>query len=285
LTPATLPPAPETAGQVLSSTNAGSVLTGGAGADTLNASQGLDTLTGGAGSDSFAFAKEPWAPVHITDFQVGTDKLDLSALLKQSGYTGSDPVKDGFVSFESDGHGGTMVGFDRDGPTGSAQVWPNRIIDLEHVSPSGLTWSDLQGPPPGQVLTAANTGAVLSGGAGADTLNASQGLDTLTGGAGADSFAFGKEPWAPVHITDFHLGEDKLDLSALLKQSGYTGADPVKDGFVSFESDGHGGTMVGFDHDGPNGSSPMWPNRIIDLEHVSPTGLTWNDLQGSGWVV
>ncbi|MDB5446591.1 MAG: exsH, partial [Phenylobacterium sp.] len=279
------------------SSQAGSVLTGGAGADTLNASEGLDTLTGGAGADHFVFAKEPWAPIHITDFKLGTDVLDLSALLKAAGYTGADPVADHYVSLESDGAGGTLIGFDHDG-VGASPVWPNRIIDLEHVAPTVLSWSALSGgaspdatapattpaapAPAGQVLTSSQAGSVLTGGAGADTLNASEGLDTLTGGAGADHFVFAKEPWAPIHITDFKLGADFLDLSALLKAAGYTGADPVADHYVSFESDGAGGTLIGFDHDGV-GASPVWPNRIIDLEHVSPAGLTWSQLQ-NGWI-
>ena len=37
-----------------------------------------------------------------------------------------------------------------------------------------------------------------------------------------------------------------------------------------------------FDHDGA-GSNPVWPNTIIDLEHVSPTGLNWSQLE-SGWI-
>ena len=49
--------------------------------DVLNASQGLDTLTGGGGADHFVFGQEPWAPIHITDFQVGTDALDVSAMV------------------------------------------------------------------------------------------------------------------------------------------------------------------------------------------------------------
>ena len=39
---------------------------------------------------------------------------------------------------------------------------------------------------------------------------------------------------------------------------------------------------VRFDHDG-TGPNPVWPNTIIDLEHVSPTGLTWSQLE-SGWI-
>jgi beta-glucanase (GH16 family) len=291
--PVTTPTAPaappaSTAGLVLTSTNPGCVLTGGAGADTLNASEGLDTLTGGAGADRFVFGKEPWAPVHITDFKVGTDALDLSALFKTAGYKGADPVADHYVFLESDGNGGTLIRFDHDG-TGANPVWPNTIIDLEHVATTGLTWAQLAGggttTPPviaGLVLSSTTPGSVLTGGGGADTLNASQGLDTLKGGAGADHFVFGSEPWAPVHIADFQLGTDVLDLSALFKTAGYKGTDPVADHYVFFESDGNGGTVVRFDHDG-TGANPVWPNTIVDLEHVSPVGLTWSQLQ-AGWI-
>jgi serralysin len=132
-----------------------------------------------------------------------------------------------------------------------------------------------------QDLTALATGSRLTGGAGADTLHASQALDTLTGGAGADRFVFAQEPWAPVHITDFQLGADVLDLSPLFSQYGYHGSDPVRDGWVSIESDGADGARIGFDHDGPTGSSPAWPNRIVVLDHVAPGDVTWAKLQGA----
>ena len=292
----TTPPPSSGAGRVLTATTANAVLAGGAGADTLNASQGPNTLTGGGGADRFVFAKEPWAPAHITDFRLGTDRLDLSALLKAAGYTGSNPVADHYLYFQSDGNGGTLIRFDHDG-AGSHPQWPNSIIDLEHVSPGGLTWAQLAGGTAaggstggggtgsgagGKVLTSAAPGSHLTGGAGADTLNASQGLDTLAGGAGGDRFVFGKEPWAPVHITDFQLGSDRLDLSALLKASGYAGSNPVGDHFVYLVSDGNGGTLVRYDRDG-SGGDPQWPNSIIDLEHVSPSGLSWAQLSaGAG---
>jgi Ca2+-binding RTX toxin-like protein len=132
------------------------------------------------------------------------------------------------------------------------------------------------------VLTSAGPYSALTGGSGADTFNASEGYDTLTGGQGADHYVFGKEPWAPIHITDFQPGTDVLDLSVLFKIAGYTGSDPIADHYIYLESDGADGTMVRFDHDGA-GANPVWPNTIIDLEHVSPTGLTWARLQ-SGWV-
>ena len=400
---------PPPAGQVLTSSGPGSVLTGGAGNDTLNASQGNDTLTGGAGADVFAFAKEPWSPIHITDFAVGTDRLDLSALFKAVGYTGADPVADHYIYFESDNAGGTVIRYDHDG-TGPNPQWPNTIIDLEHLSPAGLTWAKLAGgggsatpPPPsptlsltttsvshaegnsgttafaytvtrsgdasaaasvhwavagsgaspanaadfqggvlpsgtlsfaagvtskvitvnvvgdatvepnesftvtlsgasgaalgtasatglitnddsstssgGKVLTSTAPGSVLTGGSGADTFNASQGNDTLTGGAGADVFAFPKEPWSPIHITDFTPGQDKLDVSALLKAAGYSGTNPIADHYFYVESDGAGGSVLRFDHDG-TGSNPVWPNTIIDLEHLAPSQVSVSD-----WII
>jgi hypothetical protein len=143
-------PPPGDGGQVITSAGPGSTLTGGAGADTLNASQGSDVLTGGAGADRFVWNKEPWSPADVTDFSVGTDKLDLSALFQAAGYTGSDPVADRYVSFLDDGAGGTKVLFDRDA-TAPGQQWSNYIIHLEHVAASGLTWAQLSGgsaPPP-----------------------------------------------------------------------------------------------------------------------------------------
>ena len=119
------------------------------------------------------------------------------------------------------------------------------------------------------------------GGAGDDTINASQANDVLTGGGGADTFAFAKEPWSPDRITDFTLGTDKLDLSALLQKAGYAGSDPVADHYVSLLDDGSGGTKLLFDHDG-TGPSPQWGNVLAQRDHVSATGLTSSELTGGG---
>jgi Ca2+-binding RTX toxin-like protein len=126
---------------VLTATKVGSVLVGGAGADTLNASMGGDTLTGGAGNDVFVFAKEPWSPVHIADFTHGEDVLDLRGLFARTGYSGTDPIADKYLSLISDGHGGTAVLFDRDG-AGAAHKGGDYVIDLEHVAPTTLTNAD-----------------------------------------------------------------------------------------------------------------------------------------------
>jgi subtilisin-like proprotein convertase family protein len=55
-------------------------LNGGAGNDTLNGGAGQDILTGGTGADTFIFqfGESPVsAPDRITDFAIGSDKIDL----------------------------------------------------------------------------------------------------------------------------------------------------------------------------------------------------------------
>ena len=285
-------PAPAPGGnQVLTSAYPGASLLGGAGADTLNASQGSDQLTGGGGADTFAFRAMPWSAGRITDFQAGTDRLDLSGLYA-NGYRGADPVADRYVSFVADGQGGTKVMLDVDGPGGGSTL-SYHVVTLQGVAPGGLNAATVLGggnaqpaPPPGggggggQVLTSAYPGATLIGGGGDDTLNASQGSDQLTGGAGGDTFAFKAMAWSAGRITDFQVGSDRLDLTALYT-NGYRGADPVGDGYVRFVADGAGGTKVMLDVDGPAGGSAI-SYQVVTLQGVSPNGLSAGQVLGGG---
>lgn len=265
---------PSEEGEVIISQRYGDTLVGGSGADTILAGRGPDQVTGGDGADEFIYRQTPWSAGHLTDFHVGEDRLDLSELLSDNGYSGSDPVADGWVSFVDAG-GSTQVFVDTNGPA-SGGDWPFLITTLDGVSVS--TWAQLSGgggepppppPPPeeddGQVLTSDQYGDVLAGGSGDDTLNAGQGPDQLTGAGGADRFVFGALPWNAGHVTDFTPGADKLDLSGL-------GA-----GQVELRSDG-GNTQVYFDPDDPNAG--QWPYLITTLDGVSPSQLSAGD-----WIV
>jgi Ca2+-binding RTX toxin-like protein len=324
---------------ILTSNDAGSKLSGGDGNDILIAGRGADTLTGGAGTDIFQFDHVPTSAGHVTDFTVGTDMLDLRGLFTAVGYTGSNPVADSYLSFVSDGVGGTKVIFDPDGagPAGSSL-----ITTLDHVSPASLTmgsdWyfqtgSSTSGggtttppppspppPPPSgggtsgvqpftlpytgtgiqtlsstapiatlpdgwnnlvlsgsaaqtgngnsvdNIIISNDYGSTLNGGAGNDILKSGHSGDILTGGPGNDIFEFDYLPWHSGHITDFTSGVDALDLRPLFQAAGYTGTDPVKDGWLSFTSDGAGNTQVFFDaHNG------TWPYFITTLDGVSPS--------------
>ncbi len=209
-------------GHLLASAGFGSTLIGGSGADTLVSFQGNETMTGGAGADVFQFKTLPWNPTHITDFQPGVDRLDISGLYVD-GYRGTDPVADGYVSFISDGHGGTKVLVDVDG-LAPGHPWPDYVANLEGVSPTGLTAANVFGssgsgattssasvpttappsaavapvassPPPQPVAVGSQTlpPASPSGGTGVNIV-ASPGEDTLQGGAGDDTLTAGAGP-------------------------------------------------------------------------------------------
>jgi hypothetical protein len=131
-------------GQTVTETSGNQALAGGAGNDTLTAIHGGDTLTGAGGADRFVFQALPWSPSEVTDFAQGTDKLDLSALLSASHYTGTDPVGDGYVKLIDNGKGGAWLYYDTDGK-GTADQWGTFVATLDHVSPSGLSAADFGG--------------------------------------------------------------------------------------------------------------------------------------------
>jgi Ca2+-binding RTX toxin-like protein len=94
---------------------------------------------------------------------------------------------------------------------------------------------------------------VIDGGAGNDTLVVGTGANKLTGGTGQDLFVFGKAADHDNVITDFHLGEDMLDLRAAVKDAGYTGANAVADHVLSVAQVG-ANAVITIDPDG-NGNA------------------------------
>jgi serralysin len=93
---------------------------GGGGNDTLIGGRGTDTLTGGAGADIFQFLSNADSGVGlgrdlITDFEKGSDKIDLSAL-EASRFIGSSAFTGrlGEVRFAAF-NGGTIIEVDTNG--------------------------------------------------------------------------------------------------------------------------------------------------------------------------
>jgi uncharacterized protein len=110
-------------------------LTGSAGDDRITGGEGADILTGGAGADTFAYRSLRDAGDRITDFQPGTDRLDLTQLLASIGYAGSDAVGDGVVRIVGV-TGGTGIQVDADGAAGPAA--PRLLVTLVGISPSQI---------------------------------------------------------------------------------------------------------------------------------------------------
>ena len=116
------------------------VLNGGAGNDTLVGGLGNDTLTGGTGADNFVFdaALGPINMDRITDFQVGVDKIELSALVFSALGNAGDAVTLG-VELTYNATSGALV-YDADGAGGAAGV---TIAILGTTTHPALTAGDL----------------------------------------------------------------------------------------------------------------------------------------------
>ena len=105
---------------VLVGTLAADEIAGGDGNDVIIASQGKDVLTGGMGNDVFFYDPlvYPDLTAHgdrIIDFAVGSDRLDISELLKLSNYVGDNPIADGYVKVVNLDSTSLEVKFDSDG--------------------------------------------------------------------------------------------------------------------------------------------------------------------------
>lgn len=124
--------------KVITGTSGRDTLVGTAGDDMIVGGAGADTLTGGAGADLFVYTSIRDVGDTITDFTPGTDRIDLRTLLASLGYTGTDPIADGWVRFVAVSTG-TSVQVDPDG-TGSYSTF-RPLVTLLGVSPSSLDGS------------------------------------------------------------------------------------------------------------------------------------------------
>jgi len=73
-----------------------------------------DILTGGGGADQFVFTSLHDRRDKITDFELGTDVIDISQVLDEIGYAGNDAIGDGYVQLGSNSYG-AVVSVDQDG--------------------------------------------------------------------------------------------------------------------------------------------------------------------------
>jgi len=173
------------------------VLIGGAGADLLNGGAGRDRLVGGGGADSLAGGADgdlflyqsltdstSAAPDTITDFQTGSDRIDVSALAPTS-VTLSPAGAQTLVTVA------TAAGALVLRVTGSIAA-----SDFILAAP-GAT---VTGSAAAETLFAAVPGSQIYGDGGDDVLDGSSGNDLLDGGTGADLARGG--PGDDIYIVD-----------------------------------------------------------------------------------
>jgi V8-like Glu-specific endopeptidase/uncharacterized protein YegL len=99
---------------VLTGTPGQDNLSGTVGDDSITGFQGRDIIATGAGNDLIIYTSVVDAGDVITDFTVGSDKINISQVLESLNYTGSDPIADGYLKFTSQGND-TFIQIDPDG--------------------------------------------------------------------------------------------------------------------------------------------------------------------------
>jgi serralysin len=194
------------------------IISAGADDDALIGGTGNDTLTGGSGKDVFVIDSYRFDKDVITDFAIGTDKLDLSAL----GIADIDTIAPFLSQIGND----VVFSIAIAGDVQSVTLQNVKLADLM-ASPASFVFNGLTdqviwdgtsardvlfGGKGADVLRGFGGNDDLNGGAGSDVLDGGVGDDTLRGGAGKDVFAFADRQFGSDTIKDFALGTDRIDL-------------------------------------------------------------------------
>jgi Ca2+-binding RTX toxin-like protein len=198
-------------------------INGAAGNDVLVGGAGVDKLTGGSGADTFKFSAlsdsyrtaSLSAKDNVTDFTVGTDKIDVAAL----GFTGlgngrgnslnlaySSSSKLTYIKdFDADAQGnrfeltlsGNLVGslkasdfvFSK-ASAGKVDTAPDKAVAVSALAAAAIA-NPLNGTSGNDILTGDSAANTLNGLAGNDRIDGVGGNDRLTGGTGVDALTGG----------------------------------------------------------------------------------------------
>lgn len=99
--------------------------------DLITGFQGRDAIATGTGRDRVVYTRIADGGDTISDFAVGMDKIVVTQLLESVGYSGADPIAEGYLGFKAK-CGDTQVLFN---PGGAAQTAQGRsLVRLEGVS-------------------------------------------------------------------------------------------------------------------------------------------------------
>ena len=103
------------------------------GDDVIVATQGFDTLTGGSGNNVFFYSQINAQNDLITNFEPGSDRLDLSEPLRLAGYEGNNPIDNGYIVVEPVGEKHIRIKFDRDGSEDEEAQSVALIVDVDRA--------------------------------------------------------------------------------------------------------------------------------------------------------
>ncbi|HSV71635.1 MAG TPA: type I secretion C-terminal target domain-containing protein [Methylibium sp.] len=207
------------------------ILSGGEGNDTANAGNGNDTLSGGIGDDTLDGSTGD-------DIVAGDDGND-----RLIGNGGADSVTGGLDNDTLFGSAGNDT---LSGDGGDDELNGNVDADLLR---GGIGNDTLNGGSENDTLVGEAGADTLNGGTGSDTLFGGAGIDQLTGSTDADHFVFELPIDASDIVTDFAVGVDLIDLTAVfgvgVVNSGnlsqyvqVTAAGAGSDAFLGVDADG-----------------------------------------------
>ena len=143
---------------------------------------------------------------------------------------------------------------------------------IANLTGTGQGSQILTGNAGNNVITSADGNNVINGGGGNDTFQIGTGANILTeggNGTGHDMFVFSNAADHGNVVTDFHAGQDELDLTGLMKSINYQGTNPVADHVLQFVQSGSD-TNVVVDPTGTGGSDA---HTVVTLEHVTAASL------------
>jgi Ca2+-binding RTX toxin-like protein len=231
------------------------LIVGGSISDTLNGLGGNDILDSGFGGNNGGNRLVGGTGDDTYRIQDATDQV-----VELAG-EGNDTVEVRYVNEYTLGANveNLVVFFNN----GQRNYWQGNALD-NHMT-GGAGSDTLSGLAGADVINGGGGADFISGGDGNDIVNGGAGPDELSGGTGADRFVFG-DPSQQDMVHDFsHAEGDKVDVSQLLAQAGYTGSDPFADGYLrivalpatpQFEAF----TRLEFDSDGAAG-----PGSFVDV--------------------
>lgn len=177
------------------------LLSGDQGDDTIIDGDGNDLLIGGQGNDTFVIGNSGNADQDtIADFVKGEDRIDLTGFGRQ------------FVTRKQLDYFGSRI--NKTVLMTSIALGTAQLLKIEGLGASTLEDSDFifdqrvaegtNGSDQNDIITGTNADEIIFDG---------KGFDVLTGGLGKDQFTISAQQGDIDTITDFTVGEDKIDLA------------------------------------------------------------------------
>ena len=200
-------------------------LTGGTGADSLAGGAGNDSLSGGVGDDVLYSGDGD----DVVDAGDGADLIiggDGAGNDKYNGGAGIDMVKYTSATAAITVNLGT-------GAASGTNIGKDTLSNIENLI-GGKGGDSLTGSAVANKIEGDTGNDAIKGEAGNDTLVGGAGKDSLTGGAGNDLFDFnaldelGLGSAARDVITDFTVGQDKIDLATIDANTALAGDQAFK---------------------------------------------------------